>query len=132
MSPEELVVCLNFQHITDAITPDEAMLIVRSRHAANFERSADLENRGYLSYSTCVGWMGYDDDKLRRLCRDALAEGYTHMKVKVGGDPAGDLRRCRVIWEEIGPGLKIMLDVNQVWDVNEAIKNMKGLAEVGP
>lgn len=76
--------------------------------------------------------MGYDDDKLRRLCRDALAEGYTHMKVKVGGDPAGDLRRCRVIWEEIGPGLKIMLDVNQVWDVNEAIKNMKGLAEVGP
>ena len=105
MSPEKLVVCVNFQHITDGIIPDEAMRNVRSRHVAKFERSADLENRGYLFYSTCVGWMGYDDDKLRRLCRDALAEGYTHMKVKVGGDPAGDLRRCRVIWEEIGPDL---------------------------
>ncbi len=132
MSPEELVRCVNFQHITDAITPDEALDIVRRQQETKSERIADLENRGYSAYTTSVGWMGYDDDKLRRLCREALAQGYTHMKVKVGGDPADDLRRCRIIREEIGPDLKIMLDANQVWDVDEAIENMKSLAEVDP
>jgi L-fuconate dehydratase len=106
--------------------------IVCSRHATKPERIADLETGGYSAYSTSVGWMGYDDDKLRRLCREALVEGYTHMKVKVGGHPEDDLRRCRIIREEIGPDLKIMLDANQVWDVDEAIENMKGLAEVDP
>lgn len=132
MSPEELVRCVNFQHITDAITPDEALEILRKLEPTKSERIADLQDRGYSAYTTSVGWMGYDDDKLRRLCREALAEGYTHMKVKVGGDPEGDLRRCRIIREEIGPDLKMMLDANQVWDVDEAIENMKKLAEVDP
>ena len=76
--------------------------------------------------------MGYHDDKLRRLCHEAIADEYKHIKVKVVGDPAVDCRRCHIIREEIGLDLKIMLDANQVWDVDEAIENMKGLAEVDP
>ena len=132
MTPMELVRCVNFQHITDAITPDQALEILKNLDATKFDRIAKLEDRGYPAYTTSVGWMGYDDDKLRRLCREALAQGYTHMKVKVGGDPDGDLRRCRLIREEIGPDLKMMLDANQVWDVNEAITNIAKLAEVDP
>jgi L-fuconate dehydratase len=132
MSPEELVRCVNFQHITDAITPDEALGILQKLEPTKSDRVADLHDRGYSAYTTSVGWMGYDDDKLRRLCREALDQGYTHMKVKVGGDPEGDLRRCRLIREEIGPDLKMMLDANQVWDVDEAIENMERLAEVDP
>jgi L-fuconate dehydratase len=132
MTPMEVVRCVNFQHITDAITPDQALEILKNLKATKFDRIAKLEDRGYPAYTTSVGWMGYDDDKLRRLCREALAQGYTHMKVKVGGDPDGDLRRCRLIREEIGPDLKMMLDANQVWDVNEAITNMAKLAEVDP
>lgn len=132
MSPEELVRCVNFQHITDAITPDEALEILQKLEPTKSDRIADLQDRGYSAYTTSVGWMGYDDDKLRRLCREALDQGYTHMKVKVGGDPEGDLRRCRLIREEIGPDLKMMLDANQVWDVDEAIENMERLAEVDP
>lgn len=132
MSPEELVRCVNFQHITDAITPEQALEMLQKLEPSKAERVADLQDRGYSAYTTSVGWMGYDDDKLRRLCREALGQGYTHMKVKVGGDLDGDLRRCRLIREEIGPDLKMMLDANQVWDVDEAIANMEILAEVDP
>lgn len=132
MSPEELVRCVNFQHITDAITPEEALKILRRNEGTKADRIADLKDRGYSAYTTSVGWMGYDDDKLRRLCREAIDEGWTHVKVKVGGDIEGDLRRCRLIRDELGPDRKMMLDANQVWDVDEAIENMARLSEVNP
>lgn len=132
MSPEELVRCVNFQHIADAITPDEAVGLLEKLESIKARRVADLEERGSPAYTTSVGWMGYDDEKLRRLCREALAGGYTHMRVKAGGDPESDLRRCKLIREEIDPDLKMMLDANQAWDVDEAMETMKSLAEVDP
>jgi L-fuconate dehydratase len=132
MTPEELVRCIDFRYITDAITPDEALEILRRNANTKAERIAELEATGYPSYTTSVGWLGYDDDKLRRLCREALANGWDHIKVKVGANIDEDLRRCRIIREEIGWERKLMLDANQVWEVDEAIENMKRLAEVKP
>ena len=132
MTPEELVRCIDFRYITDAITPDEALEILRRNANTKAERIAELEATGYPSYTTSVGWLGYDDDKLRRLCREALANGWNHIKVKVGANIDEDLRRCRIIREEIGWERKLMLDANQVWEVDEAIENMKRLAEVKP
>ncbi len=132
MTPGELVRCIDFRYITDAITPDEALEILRRNAETKAERIAELEETGYPSYTTSAGWLGYDDDKLRRLCREALANGWSHIKVKVGVDIDEDLRRCRIIREEIGWERKLMLDANQVWEVNEAIENMKRLAELKP
>lgn len=132
MTPEELVRCIDFRYITDAITPDEALEILRRNANTKAERIAELEATGYPSYTTSVGWLGYDDDKLRRLCREALANGWNHIKVKVGANIDEDLRRCRIIREEIGWERKLMLDANQVWEVDEAIENIKRLAEVKP
>ena len=132
MTPDELVRCIDFRYITDAITPDEALEILCCNADTKAERIADLEETGYPSYTTSAGWLGYDDDKLRRLCRESLANGWSHIKVKVGADIDDDLRRCRIIREEIGWERKLMLDANQVWEVNEAIENMKRLAELKP
>ena len=132
MTPEELVRCVDFRYITDAITPDEALEILDRHAETKAARIAELEETGYPSYTTSAGWLGYDDDKLRRLCREALTNGWSHIKVKVGADIDEDLRRCRIIREEIGWERKLMLDANQVWEVNEAIENMKRLAELKP
>ncbi len=132
MTPEALVRCIDFRYITDAITPDEALEILRRNAETKAARIAELEETGYPSYTTSAGWLGYDDDKLRQLCREALANGWSHIKVKVGADIDEDLRRCRIIREEIGGERKLMLDANQVWEVDEAIENMKRLAEVNP
>jgi len=132
MTPQQIVDCIDFRYITDAITPDEALEILRRNANTKAERIAELEATGYPSYTTSVGWLGYDDDKLRRLCREALANGWDHIKVKVGANIDEDLRRCRIIREEIGWERKLMLDANQVWEVDEAIENMKRLAEVKP
>ncbi|MEW2379422.1 enolase C-terminal domain-like protein [Micromonospora sp. NPDC047812] len=129
---EELVASIDFHHITDAITPDEAAAILDKGLIGLDERRAGLERDGFPSYTTSVGWLGYPDDKVRALTRQAYAEGWRAMKMKVGGPPADDLRRARIIREEIGPDALLMMDANQVWDVDEAITNMAALAEVDP
>ncbi|MEV4467654.1 enolase C-terminal domain-like protein [Micromonospora echinofusca] len=129
---EELVASVDFHHITDAITPDEAAAILDKGLVGLDERRAGLERDGFPSYTTSVGWLGYPDDKVRALTRQAYAEGWRAMKMKVGGPPADDLRRARIIREEIGPDALLMMDANQVWDVDEAITNMTALAEVDP
>ncbi|MGN9768631.1 enolase C-terminal domain-like protein [Micromonospora sp. SD12] len=129
---EELVASVDFHHITDAITPDEAAAILDKGLVGLDERRAGLERDGFPSYTTSVGWLGYPDDKVRALTRQAYAEGWRAMKMKVGGPPADDLRRARIIREEIGPDALLMMDANQVWDVDEAITNMAALAEVDP
>ena len=91
-----------------------------------------MQSGGYPAYTTSAGWLGYPDDKLRRLCRLATAEGFTHLKIKVGRDLADDIRRCSIIREEIGYDRKLMLDANQVWDVGQAIEWMKHLARFRP
>ncbi len=132
MSPEEIVRCIDFRYITDALTPSEAVELLRKHEDTKFDRMAEMQRDGYPSYTTSAGWLGYDDDKLRRLCRDLSARGWTHFKIKVGRDLQDDIRRCRIIREEIGWDRRLMMDANQVWDVSQAIAWMKQLAEFKP
>lgn len=132
MSPEEIVRCIDFRYITDALTPTEAIELLRKREDTKFDRMAEMQRDGYPSYTTSAGWLGYDDDKLRRLCRDLSARGWTHFKIKVGRDLQDDIRRCRIIREEIGWDRRLMMDANQVWDVSQATAWMKQLAEFKP
>ncbi|MEV6970870.1 enolase C-terminal domain-like protein [Hamadaea sp. NPDC051192] len=129
---EELVRTVDFHHITDAITPAEALDILERGREGLADRLALLERDGFPSYTTSVGWLGYPDDKVRALTRTAYEEGWRAMKMKVGGPIDDDIRRARIIREEIGPDALLMMDANQVWDVDEAIANMAVLAEVDP
>jgi L-fuconate dehydratase len=131
-TPEEFVRCIDFRYLTDALTPAEALSLLRGQAGGKVERMAALEAQGYPAYSTSAGWLGYSDDKIRRLCRQAIQEGWTHVKVKVGRDLAEDRRRLTVIREELGWERKLMVDANQVWDVPQAIAWMKELAEFKP
>lgn len=132
MSPAELVKCIDFRYITDALTPAEAQRILESRLATRPDRIAHLKQQGYPAYTTSAGWLGYSDEKLRALCRQCLAEGWNVFKIKVGRDLADDQRRCRIIREEIGWERRLMMDANQVWDVGQAIEWMQALAEFKP
>ncbi|WP_282143727.1 L-fuconate dehydratase [Cellulophaga baltica] len=132
MSPEELVSCVDFTYITDAITPEEALALLKDKSESKQERIAHLEQNGYPAYTTSAGWLGYSDDKMRRLCREAKASGFKHMKIKVGSDLQDDMRRAAIIREEIGDDLKLMMDANQKWDVDEAITNMEQLKKFNP
>jgi len=132
MSPEELIRCVPFRYITDAITPDEALDIVRRNEPTRAAREALLYEKGYAAYTTSAGWLGYSDEQLRSLCRAGLAGGWSHFKVKVGRDLQDDIRRVSIIREEIGPDRRLMVDANQVWDVDQAITWMRELARFDP
>ncbi|CAA9566631.1 MAG: L-fuconate dehydratase [uncultured Thermomicrobiales bacterium] len=132
MTTEELVRCIDFRYLTDALTPEEALALLERNRAGRAARAAEMERDGFPAYTTSAGWLGYDDEKLRRLCRDAVAQGWTHFKIKVGGDLAEDIRRMTIIREEIGPDRALMTDANQVWDVPEAIAHMRELARFDP
>jgi L-fuconate dehydratase len=131
MTPEEIVRCIDFRYITDALTPEDALAILQEAAPFRAKRIAEMERDGYPAYTTSAGWLGYGDEQLRQLCRDALAEGWTHFKIKVGADVEDDIRRCTIIREEIGDR-KLMMDANQRWDVSEAIDNMRRLARFDP
>jgi L-fuconate dehydratase len=130
MTPEQIVACIDFRYIADALTPDEALSILRAARTGQSARLAQLESTGYPAYTTSAGWFGYSEDKIRRLCREGLAEGWTHFKLKVGGDPVDDLRRAHIVREEIGPNNRMMVDANQKWGVVEAIERTRQLAAV--
>ncbi len=132
LEPEQIVAAIDFSYITDAITPDEALAILRRNRPTRATREAEMQRDGFPAYTTSAGWLGYSDDQLRQLCREALAQGWSHFKIKVGADPEDDIRRCRIIREEIGGQRKLMMDANQRWDVGEAIAAMKRLAKFDP
>lgn len=132
MSPEEIVRCVDFRHITDALTPERAIDMLKKQVATRSAREAELSRDGYPAYTTSAGWLGYPDDKVRRLCREGVAAGWTHFKIKVGRDAADDVRRAAIVREEIGPHRKLMMDANQVWDVDDAIHGMRDLARFDP
>jgi L-fuconate dehydratase len=119
-------------YLTDALTPQEAVDLLQQQASMKTERIAALLEHGYPAYTTSAGWLGYDDEKLQRLGREALAEGWTHFKLKVGANRADDLRRAWMLRALIGPHGILMLDANQVWDVPEAIDWMRDLAAVDP
>ncbi|MEW9306752.1 L-fuconate dehydratase [Labrys neptuniae] len=132
MSPEEFVRAIDFRYLTDCITPDEALALLREKEAGKAERIAVLEREGYPCYTTSAGWLGYDDDKLRRLCQEAVDAGFNHVKLKVGRDIEHDIRRLRIAREVIGPDRQLMIDANQVWEVDQAIDSVRKLAFAKP
>ncbi|MBE3011927.1 L-fuconate dehydratase [Microbispora sp. NEAU-D428] len=132
MAPEEIVSLVDFRYLSDALTPDEALAILRRAEPGRAERVARLRERGYPAYTTSPGWLGYGDEKLRRLCKEALAEGFTQIKLKVGADLDDDIRRMRIAREVCGDGFRIAIDANQRWDVRTAIEWVSALAEFDP
>ena len=132
MTPEQLVSCIDFRYITDALTPDEATDILRQNYASRGARVEEMRRDGYPSYTTSAGWLGYSDAKLRSQCRDLMSRGWSHFKIKVGRDLNDDIRRCRIIREEIGWERRLMMDANQVWDVGQSIEHMRVLAQFKP
>jgi L-fuconate dehydratase len=131
MTPAQLVSCIDFRYITDALTPDEAIDILARQRTTRAGRETRLIADGFPAYTTSAGWMGYSDEYVRQLCRDALARGWTHFKVKVGAAPAEDARRLALVRAEIGPDRKLMIDANQRWEVNEAIARVRELERFG-
>jgi len=132
MSAEEIVGLIDFRYITDCITPEEAVALLTERAAGKAMRVADLEANGYPCYTTSAGWLGYSDDKLVQLCREAVAEGFNHVKLKVGRSLEEDIRRVTLAREAIGPDRRLMIDANQVWEVEEAIAHVRELAFANP
>ena len=132
MTPEQLVDIADLQYLSDALTADEAVALLAEMVPTRNERIAKLERDGYPCYTTSAGWLGYSDEKMRRLLREAVDQGYKHVKLKVGADLQEDIRRCRIAREEIGPDANLMIDANQVWDVPQAIEWVKELAEFKP
>jgi len=132
MNPEELVRCVDFRYITDAITSEEALEILRGNEPSKASREEEMLRDGFPAYTTSTGWLGYDDEKLRRLCREAVEASWTHFKMKVGSNIEDDVRRAALIRQEIGPNRRLMMDANQVWDVDEAIQNIQRLKDFDP
>lgn len=132
MTPEELVACIDFRYISDALTPAEAIELLHRQAPGRAQREAEMREIGFPAYTTSAGWLGYSDDKLRLLLNEALANGWTRIKMKVGANLADDVRRAEIIREAMGPDRSLMMDANQVWDVGEAITNMAHLARFNP
>ncbi len=132
MSAEDIVGLIDFRYITDCITRDEAVALLADRAAGKAARLADLEANGYPCYTTSAGWLGYSDETLVRLCHEAVAAGFNHVKLKVGRSLDDDIRRVTLAREAIGPDRRLMIDANQVWEVDEAIAHVRALAFARP
>ncbi|KQT88467.1 L-fuconate dehydratase [Aurantimonas sp. Leaf443] len=132
MSPAELVRLLDFRYLTDCITPQWALEFLTRQEEGKAERIETLKREGYPCYTTSAGWLGYPDDKLRRLCQEAVDAGFHHLKLKVGRDLQDDIRRLTIAREVVGPDVRLMIDANQVWEVDEAIEWVKALSFARP
>jgi L-fuconate dehydratase len=128
MTPEQIVALVDFRHISDALAPSEALELLRSREGGRAARERELLAGGLPAYTTSAGWLGYPEDKLRRLVGEALDDGFMHVKLKVGADLDDDIRRCAVARDAMGPEATLMIDANQVWDVGTAIDWVRRLA----
>ncbi|MGS2619368.1 L-fuconate dehydratase [Micromonospora sp. LZ34] len=130
--PEQIIDLVDFRYLSDALAPGEALEILRRAAPGKAEREAHLLAHGYPGYTTTPGWLGYDDAKLARLCKDAVAEGFTHIKLKVGANLADDVRRLAIARDAVGPDVRIAIDANQRWDVGEAIAWVRELSQFNP
>lgn len=132
MTPEELVSLIDFRYLSDALTPEEALAILRAAEPGRTERAERLRAEGYPAYTTSPGWLGYSDDKLVRLAKEAVADGFTQIKLKVGGDLGDDVRRLGLARQAVGADVRIAVDANQRWDVADAVEWMTALAPFDP
>jgi len=128
LTPAQIVDLVDFRYLTDALTPVEALEILEQAESGRAARTEELIRHGYPAYTTTPGWLGYDDDKLTRLCREAVADGFAQIKLKVGGDRDEDVRRLGLARAAVGPGIRIAVDANQRWDAAEAIEWVNALA----
>lgn len=129
MRPDEIVALVDFRYLSEALTPDDALAILEHARPGRAERTAELLRSGYPGYTTTPGWLGYDDAKLTRLCREAVEAGFRQIKLKVGDDFTEDTRRLKLARDAVGPDVRIAIDANQRWDVDAAIEWITGLAE---
>jgi L-fuconate dehydratase len=132
LTPEQTVSCVPFSWIRDALSPDEALAILEKSFASRGAREAAIRKDGFPAYTTSTGWLGYSDEKVRRLCREALAQGFTHFKMKVSEDRESNRRRAALMRAEIGRENRLSMDANQCWDVGQAIDEVRALAEFDP
>jgi L-fuconate dehydratase len=132
LRPDQLVSAIPFQYLSDAMTRADALEILQRLEPTKADREAEMRAHGYPAYTTSAGWLGYSDDKIRRLVREGIAKGWTHFKMKVGANLDDDIRRAQLIRDEIGPDRVLMMDANQIWDVPQAIEWMKPLARFKP
>jgi len=132
MSPEQFVACVDFRYLTQSLTCNQAIEILRKREYGKQERIAQVLEEGYPSYTTSAGWLGYSDDDLRAKCKNLMDRGWSHFKIKVGRDLEDDLRRCRLLRSTLGPDARMMVDANQMWDVPEAIEWILQLKSFDP
>lgn len=132
LSPEKIADIVDFRYLTDVLTRDEAVAILKKAEAGKAERVETLRREGYACYTTSAGWLGYPEDKLRRLCQEAVDAGFNHVKMKVGRDLQDDIRRLTIAREVIGPDRYLMIDANQVWEVGQAIEWVKKLSFANP
>lgn len=128
MSPEEIVALVDFRYLTNALTPDDALAILREAEPGRDERERALLETGYPAYTTTPGWLGYSDEKLARLCREAVDDGFVQIKLKVGANLDDDIRRLQVARDTVGPNYPLAIDANQRWEVSEAIDWVQALA----
>jgi L-fuconate dehydratase len=132
LSPEQIVDLVDWRYLSDALTPGEALELLRAARPGRDERIAELLEHGLPAYTTSPGWLGYSDEKLVRLATEAVADGYTQIKLKVGLDLADDRRRMALARRTVGDGIRIAVDANQRWDVGPAIDWMTALAPYDP
>ena len=132
MTPEETMSLVDWQYLSDAMTEQEAMEVLRSLYSSREERVEDLKKNGFPAYITSVGWLGYSEDIIKQRCHEALAKGFSRFKMKVGQDTNDDLRRGKIIRGIVGWDCPLMMDANQRWDVAETVAIMKQLAEIKP
>lgn len=131
MTPDELADLVDYRYLGKALTRADAVGILRDAEPGRAEREAELLRDGYPAYTTTPGWLGYSDEKLARLCREAVADGFPQIKLKVGANLDDDIRRFRIAREACGPDYPIAIDANQRWEVDEAIRWVSALAPFG-
>ena len=132
MTPEQLVECIDFRYLTDCITPEEALQLLTKQAEGKAARLQNLLAQGYPCYTTSAGWLGYSEEKLARLCQEAVDEGFNYIKLKVGRNLEEDKRRVQIARDIIGPERNLMIDANQIWERDEAIAWVKELAFAKP
>nr|WP_026469555.1 enolase C-terminal domain-like protein [Amycolatopsis balhimycina] len=132
MPPEDLVDLVDFRYLQDALTRDEALDILRRAEPGRAARQAELLESGFPAYTTTPGWLGYSPEKLAALAAEAVVDGFTQIKLKVGADLDEDIRRLRLARDVVGPDVRIAIDANQAWGVGQAIEWLRPLAEFDP
>ncbi|KAK4324943.1 hypothetical protein Pmani_004454 [Petrolisthes manimaculis] len=132
MEPETLVSTIDFRYMEDVLTREEALQMLREMQTGKNNREERMINRGFPAYITSAGWLGYSQEKIERLLKGFISQGWRHFKIKVGQDLEDDKRRCKIVRDVIGEERTLMVDANQKWSVKEAVDWMKELAPYKP